>query len=372
MRDFVDTLKNVMNVVSNQLELLPASDSAIVDMTYPDAEERDDTRLASDNLIVEVSLEKPSPNWKYREIKPIPRKEKHFFRYFLDGSYRHYFLATGLEHDRATPIFLSQIAVAIITRDDEGKLSTLKDFRRHQWFLLISKSRISETAWENIQESMKQSKINIIIRDLDETDALSGELREGQDLKERGRSKTRAIMTNMEFETVKEFRNSITEGWIIKDGVISFGLFGGIRSPQVIGVAKSFTSVQKFYHLGSRLSVVSLLGNLPPFHRTPAFSGFQEKVVFWYLRLRKSQELLYPLFGVIKIELPVLEEQPITTELIDEISGALLAEQFVTPYGSDDRWHSHLYPIYQAEHASKQLFYSTQVIQGCIKNALRR
>ena len=59
------------------------------------------------------------------------------------------------------------------------------------------------------------------------------------------------------------------------------------------------------------------------------------------------------------------------TELLNEISGALLAEQHGTPYGSDDRWHAHLYPIYQAEHAWKQQFMSTQVVQGVIQNALR-
>lgn len=250
-------------------------------------------------------------------------------------------------------------------------------FKRHQWFLLLAKSRISETAWERIQESTREAKVNIIIRDLAEMDAFSGDYSEAQDLRERGRSKTRHIMSTMEFDIAKEFKHKVPEGWMIKDGLISFGRYGGgMQSPKVIGVAKSFTSVQKFYFQQGKSkqpeSVVSLLGNLPPNHRTPAYQGYAGKTAFWYLRLRKSQQLLYPLFGVIKVEVPVLEEQPLTTEILDKISGALLAEQFVTPYGSDDRWHSHLYPVYQAEHASKQTFYSTEVIQGCINNALRR
>ena len=106
-------------------------------------------------------------------------------------------------------------------------------------------------------------------------------------------------------------------------------------------------------------------------HRTPVFEGYGGKTGFWYVRLRASQEVLYPLYGVVKVEIPVLEQQPLTSALIDEISGALIAERFVTPYGSDERWHSHLYPIYQAEHACKQCFYSTEAIQGSINNALR-
>lgn len=374
MREFTTTLKSIMSVVSNQLELLPASEGAIEEMTYTDEEERDDAKLSEDHLLIETSLEVPRPSWKYRPIRPINRNERHFFKYFLDGSYRHYFLATGLEHDRATPIFLAQIAVAILERDDSGKLTSV--FKKHQWFLLLARARMSDTAWQRIQDSTNEAKIDIIIKDLAEMDAFSGDFKEAQNLRERGRSKTRHLMSTMEFDITREFRSKALDGWMIKDGLVSFGKYGGgMQSSKVIGVAKSFTSMQKFYSekgkSKQRESVVSLLGNLPSNHRTPAYEGYGGKTAFWYLRLRKSQQVLYPLFGVIKVEIPVLEEQPLTTELLDEISGALLAERFVTPYGSDDRWHSHLYPIYQAEHASKQLFYSTEVIQGCINNALR-
>ncbi|HRS90450.1 MAG TPA: hypothetical protein P5028_00195 [Candidatus Marinimicrobia bacterium] len=376
MRELIATLQKIMSVVSNQLELLPASEGAVEEMTFVGEEERDDTKLSGDNLLIENSLEIPKPTWKYRPVEPIERSTNHFFRYFLDGSYRHYFLATGLEHDRATPIFLAQIAIVILERDKNGKLSIVPDFKRHQWFLLLAKSRISAAAWEHIQESTKEAKVNIIIRDLAEMDAFSGDFNDAQDLRERGRSKTRHLMSTMEFDIVKEFKEKYPNEWMIKDGLVSFGKYGGgMQSTRVIGVAKNFTSVQKFYSHGGKTkekqSVVSLLGELPPYHRTTAYEGYGGKTAFWYLRLRKSQQVLYPLFGVIKVEIPILTEQALTTELLDEISGALLAERFVTPYGSDDRWHSHLYPIYQAEHASKQQFYSTEVIQGCINNALR-
>jgi hypothetical protein len=56
MREFTQTLHNIMAVVSNQLELLPASEGAVEEMTYVDEEERDDTRLSGDHLLVETSL----------------------------------------------------------------------------------------------------------------------------------------------------------------------------------------------------------------------------------------------------------------------------------------------------------------------------
>lgn len=373
MREFTETLRSVMAVVAHQLELMPASEGAMEEMTFTDEDERDDSRFSQDNLEVDSMLETPRPTWKYREVRSIHRKEEHFFRYFLDGSYRHYFLATGLEHDRSTPIFLSQIALAIINRDDKGKIHTVK--RQHQWFLLIAKSRISDAAWQSIQDATKNTPYNIKVGDLLEKDEYTDEFREGQELREKGRGKTRHLMSDMEFEVASEFMPTIAEGWMIKDGLVSFGKYGaGMQTERVIGVAKNFTSLQKFYVQGKRTereSVASLIGNLPPHHRTPAFQGFAGKTAFWYLRLRSSQQLQYPLFGVIKVEIPALESQPITTELLDKISGALLAEQSVTPYGSDDRWHSHLYPIYQAEHAAKQQFVSTQTLQGIIRNALR-
>ena len=376
MREFTATLQKIMSVVSNQLELLPASEGAVEEMTFVGEEERDDTKLSGENLLVETSLEVPKPTWKYRALRPIYREENHFFRYFLDGSYRHYFLATGLEHDRATPIFLAQIAIVILRRNRDGKLNVVTDFKFHQWYLLLAKARVSGDAWNRIIESTQQASVNIKVEDISEADELNGDYQDTQDLRQRGQTKTRYLMGIREIEIARHFREVIPDAWLIKDGVISIGAGRrGIQTPKLIGVAKNFTTVQKFFtHDGksrTNESVASLLGSLPLHHRTPVFEGYGGNTGFWYVRLRASQQVLYPLYGVVKIEIPALEQQPLTTDLMDEISGAIVGERFVTPYGSDDRWHSHLYPIYQAEHASKQCFYSTEAIQGCINAALR-
>ncbi len=374
MRALTDSLKTIMSAVSGALDVLPASGGATEDMTFTDEGERDDSKLAGENLMVTAMLETPKPTWIYREVQSIHRAQDHMFRHFLDGSYRHYFLATGLEHDRSTPIFLSQIAMAILERSADGRLQVVKDFKRHQWFLLIAKSEISDQSWKDIKRATDETKLNIKIQDLAESDPISGDFKDLTMLREKGRGKTRYLMSAMELDLINEFCKAGPSGWVIKDGLISFGRGGkGLKSPKVIGVSKSFTTNQHFNVGGGRKkeSVASLISSLPAHHRTPAFEGYEGNTAFWYLRLRKSQQVLYPLFGVIKVEIPVLEGQTLTTELLDRISGALLAEQWVTPYGADDRWHAHLYPIYQAECASKQLFCSTEVIQGCINYSLR-
>lgn len=367
MREFTDTLEKILSAAAGFIELLPASGGAIEDMTFSDETEQEDTKFSSEHLNVETYLENPTPNWTYRQLKPLYRKDKHLYRYFLDGSFRHYFLATGLEHDRSTPIFLAQTAIVILERDDSGKLK--KVMGEHNWLMLLSKERVSEAAWNGITAEAEKAGINLKLYDLAEEDPNSGKTYEGQDLRERGRSKTRYIMSKTEFDIVERFKKIVPNGWLIKDGLLSRGSYGaGMSLPEVIAVAKSFTTTQKFTvregNKRIKQNIATLISNLPPQHRTPVFEGFGGNTGFWYLRLREAKHLQFPLFGVIKIEIPNIAVQPITTELIDELSSALLAEQFVTPYGSDDRWHTHLYPIYQAEHSAKQLFYSTEIIQG--------
>lgn len=375
MREFTDTLKLILQAASGFIQLLPASNGAQEELTNIDDTERDDTRNNAEHINVETYLESPSPNWSYREVKPMYRKENHLFRYFLDGSFRHYFIATGMEQDRSTPIFLAQTSLAIVQRNEEGKLTRV--MHDQKWIMMLAKSRVSSTAWNGILHEANKAGLRIDLHDLGEEDPISGKESANQDLREKGRGKTRYLMSKAEFGIVSKFRKVYPDGWLIKDGLLSLGSYGaGMSIPQVVAVAKSFTTTQKFTtRNGSKrekVNIATLLANLPPHNRTPVFEGYGGNTGFWYLRLRKSEELQYPLFGVIKIEIPKLTEQELTTELIDKISSALLAEQFVTPYGSDDRWHAHLYPIYQAEQCAKQLFYSTDVIQGCINNAFRR
>ena len=39
----------------------------------------------------------------------------------------------------------------------------------------------------------------------------------------------------------------------------------------------------------------------------------------------------------------------------------------MTPHGRDNRWHCHLYPIFLAEQAIKNGFYSKDVLMGMIR-----
>jgi hypothetical protein len=83
--------------------------------------------------------------------------------------------------------------------------------------------------------------------------------------------------------------------------------------------------------------------------------------------MREQKNLDYPLMGVVKVEIPNPRNEPVSSDLIDRLSGALLAERSVCPHGKDARWHAHLYPIFLAEQVIKNGFFSEEVLRAGIK-----
>lgn len=156
--------------------------------------------------------------------------------------------------------------------------------------------------------------------------------------------------------------------WLILDGAVKLDEF--IKTSHMIGVAKNFRKDPEFAfggRRGSRSDITSILAGLPYAHRTVAFSAHRSQVAFWYVRLREQKEVDYPLMGVVKVELPRPDQTPVDADLADMISRTLIAERNVTPYGRDNRWHCHLYPIFLAEEAIKNSFYSKEILMGMIR-----
>ncbi len=365
MKELSSIFKTILRVIKQHLDIVPAIGNATEELTSIDVEERDDEIISREHQEIDTYVETPSPQWQFKKIEPIYRKQDNFFQYFMDGTYRHYFLATGLEHHNSTPIFLAQIGASILHRDQLGKLSVME--KLNKMYILLAQARVSSTTWQKIEEILMQFKDkNIELFDLSDEDIISGKYDNLTDLRRRGEVKVRWIMSQLEKELMIQFRNKNRDGWFIKDGILRYGsVDANFALPKTIGVAKRMASIQNF-RFRRQQNTINLLRDLPYEHRTPVYGGLDARTGFLYVRLRKLQHLRYPLFGIVKVEIPNLESQPITTELVDYISSALIAERFVTPYGSDQRWHAHLYPIYKAEQVAKQSFYSNDVIQGII------
>lgn len=362
----------VLDLLGKEVKILPAIGGAVEYLQHPDQEEMEDALINKETETVTAFGEIPEPDLqkKYRYTPMLPRSEKHLFRFFIDGSIRTYFLGTGIEGTRSFPIELSQIGSAVIKREDDGQLCAL--FQNQRILLLLPKQNegISDTLWDQIKRFPKPEYFEVI--DFTLPDPLGDAKKDPRD---KAGAKARSEMHKLEIELIK-YTNSLRNenSWVILDGAVKFveeDIWESWKdNPYLIGVAKSFRKDPIFLFGHKRTQkhdITSLLASLPHAHRTVAFSSSDEKVAFWYVRLREQKDLDYPLMGVVKVEFPRPDKKPIPTDLADLISRALVAERNVTPYGLDRRWHCSLYPIHIAEQVIKNKFFSRDVLMGCIK-----
>jgi hypothetical protein len=364
----------VLDLLSKELRILPATGGAVEDLQHPDQEEIEDVVMGKGNEQITAFAETPEPDISniYRPTSPLFRQQQHLFRLFIDGSIRSYFLATGIEGTRSFPIELAQIGATVVQRGDTGQIKVHS--HEHKVLLLLPKENegISDTLWDKLRKIRKPGFLHII--DFTLPDSLSNTKKDPRD---KAGAKARSEMHKLEIELIKSTdaaRND--DSWLILDGSVKFveediwESWKSKTSPYLIGVAKSFRK-DPMFQFGQRPSqrkdITAILAGLPHAHRTAAFSADGGKIAFWYVRLREQRELDYPLMGVVKVEMPRPDLSPVPAELADLLSRALVAERSVTPYGLDRRWHCCLYPIHIAEEVIKNRFYSRDVLMGCIK-----
>lgn len=365
MPSLLDTLTPALKVLAEEVDVLPATGVAVEDLQQPDIDEIEDKILDRGFNKIDMIVETPNQDL-YRPTPPLPRSERHLFRYFLDGTRQSYFIGTAIEHNRTTPIQLAQIGAAVVRREDDGRLSTV--ISKRKILLLLSKQQLSDAVWNKLAEACQAHVEHLQLLDISEEDILNGPPLEHIDLRSRGGGKVNYAMHLLEIELADQVQCCEDE-WMIVDGSLKFA--PSIEAPQVIGVAKSFSKEPQFdLKLGRRrekFNITQLLARLPAEHRTVVFRGYNGRVAFWYVRLREQGQVDYPLMGVVKVELLRKGDEPVDSELADLLSRVLVAERYVTPYGKDRRWHAHLYPIYMAEQVVKNSLLSREVIMGSVR-----
>jgi hypothetical protein len=376
----MSTLINLRHVLktlaqTDEVEVLPAVGGAVEDLERPDFEEREDQVLNESEKVFDLIFERtaatPTPTL-YRPVPPLPRRDQHLYRYFLDGSFRSYFLGTLLENERESPLHFAQIGACVLRREADG--SVRREHLEVRSLLLAGRQRLSEMTWNRLQVLAQSATVHLI--DLTEQDIVSGVLADF-DLRNKAGGKVRYWMRRLEAEMIERVLPELPpETWLIADGSLLFQpilnrLSQGEAIPPVIGVSKNFRKDPQFMigrgPRAERRSIYKLLADLKAEHRTAAFSAQGGKAVFWYVRLREQKHLDYPLMGVVKVELVNPTQEPVPTDLIDTLSRALVAERQSTPHGQDRRWHAHLYPIFLAERTVKENLFSRDVVQQYLK-----
>jgi len=121
----LQNLRQILKTISQDVEVLPAVGGAVEDLERPDFEEREDQALNEEEKVFETIFERDPSGTRpplYRPVPAVERTENHLFRYFLDDSFRSYFLGTVLENERESPVHYAQIGACVLRREDDGSV----------------------------------------------------------------------------------------------------------------------------------------------------------------------------------------------------------------------------------------------------------
>lgn len=354
-----------LETMAQEARILPATGQAVEDLMRPDHEEVIDRLRMGDETGFDVLLE--APNRKpYVELRALHRSEQHFLRYFLDGSARTFFLGDVVEGTRRSPVHVAQIGAAAVVRRNNGQVNVAKSV--HRIILMLDKKTVS--FGDRVEQLVENAGARFGFHDTMEADGETEKTSPGKEPRSRAAHKAHHLMAQEEEKLGRSLPRKDGQ-WLVLDASLGKDLYSWRDVRQFFGVTKSFSREPIFKLPGVRggrtVNLYELLVNLPFSARTCAFSARSGKVVVWYVRLREQRHLDYPLMGVVKVEFPNIAAAAVPSDLIDEISAALIAERQATPHGKDIRWHAHLYSIFLAEQTVKGGFVSTETLKAGLK-----
>ena len=296
------------------------------------------------------------------------------FSFFMDGSRRTYKIGDiVLSGKKIYPVVAAQVRAGCTYRGEDKKLQCHGNILKQN--LLLIADKINDVDFMEIKQRIlrtelaKSLSLNIVTyhhdpsRDNTPENAAIG--------------KANSIMHGMEIELLGKMvysgdidRNKM----LIVDGPLQF-LKEDTGKPEfadmfynVAGVSKSFNPLlptsTKQKRGGTQIGAELIKLNYGD--RTPVFMKTNDRRrVFgcWYLRIRPKQyTTTSPLQGIVKIEkmatVDDIERGGLETDIVDNISTSILNEGIPTCYGKDDRWASHLYPVYLTETLIKSSFES--------------
>lgn len=357
-RKIIDILKDTMG--GQIIPCKPISLDTDWNMEVQGSNERGITQVFEDNDNIKANPKNPIQ----LDLSKLSSFQNTSFRYFLDGSRKTYRLADVNFEGNYYPLVGGQICVSVIERLDDGSYKPCRDYCCRKKLLVFPHTTDIHDVkvW---QKSLSDENVSFTVLRCTKP---VGDQR--QDIVDSAISKIHSEMHQLEIDAVSNMTrdNKLSQfKKLVVDGPLEFtkGL-DKFQFQFVIGLSKTFTANSRI----GRSDVGNITVNLGEGHRTAVFkvdhpSG---KIGCWFLRIRDKKHTQMPLQGVVKVECfavqPEDEENGINSGYVDTISYSLLRERNVTPYKSDDRWASHIYPIYVAEKYAKLLFESDLVFRA--------
>lgn len=356
-------LRPALEFITREAKVLPATGQAMEDLMRPDHAEVIDRLRAGGEELYDIIIEAPNRQ-PYVSLTPVHRTEKHPLRFFLDGSARTFFLGDVVEGDRRSPVHISQIGAAAVFREENGRVRVAKSQHRIVFMMDMKAVSFGEHVKQLVEKAGPRFQFCDFTEDDGETEKTSG-----KEPRTRSAHKAHHLMAELEDELGRLLSRSPGQ-WLILDGNLGKDLHRWKDVPNFMSIAKTFSRTPKFEVKAGRspktANLYDILSNLQFAQRTCAFAARAGKVAIWYVRIRPQEQLDYPLMGVIKVELPVAGDS-VSSDIINEVSAALVAERQVTPHGKDIRWHAHLYSVFLAEQTVKNGFISTEALKVGLK-----
>jgi hypothetical protein len=322
--------------------------------------ERFDEYLESNEPSTENAFETDPPAGSIRTLA-FPEGTDSIFRFFLDGSRKTYKVADVIAGNRYLPVIAGQVGVAVLERDTSvGSLRPLKQYCRLENVISFP-DRLSSDDIEQYQATLDRllQRKFVLLRYENKPDA---------DPVDKAVAKIMQHMHENEIETVHRMAQSNLLGndrILVRDGPLQFQRRVDLPAfRNVVGLSKSFRPHVALGKGRTRKDIGSLTVGLHFGQRTVTYKmEVYDKVVgFWYLRLRPRELMVNAIDGVVKLERLALtakeREDGIETTIVDTLSQHLLRERNVTPFKSDSRWSTHIYPIYLTEKYLKLSFMS--------------
>lgn len=298
------------------------------------------------------------------------------FSFFMDGSRRTYKIGDIVIDGgkKIYPVVIAQIRAGCTERDGAKKLHSHQTILRKN--LLLLSDKINTVDFREIQQRLMRTAVakEMFL----EVVSYRFESEKHNIPVNAAIAKANSIMHDMEIEILSNMVKSgslDTDRMLVVDGPLQF-LRQDTGKPEfsdlfynVIGVSKSFNPMLPASGKSKRggTQIGAELLKLEYGERTPVFMKENDRgrrFGVWYLRIRPKNRVSNPLEGIIKIEKMALEDyydSGIPTDIIDTISLSLLNECSPTCYGRDERWASHLYPVYLTETLIKSTFESDLV-----------
>lgn len=298
------------------------------------------------------------------------------FSFFMDGSRRTYKIGDIVIDGgkKIYPVVIAQIRAGCTERDGAKKLHSHRTIQRKN--LLLLSDKINTVDFKEIQQRLMRTAVakEMFL----EVVSYRFESEKHNIPVNAAIAKANSMMHDMEIEILSNMVKSgslDTDRMLVVDGPLQFlrqdtgkAEFSDLFY-NVIGISKSFNPMLPASGKSKRggTQIGAELLKLEYGERTPVFMKENDRgrrFGVWYLRIRPKNRVSNPLEGIIKIEKMALEDyydSGIPTDIIDTISLSLLNECSPTCYGRDERWASHLYPVYLAETLIKSTFESDLV-----------